>query len=140
MLEALKSLYRQDEAADEDEQGIGADDGSSEALSKVLLRGDVPMPRVPFTFLAKTTSTVLQEIFTNYKPSSINRGLPHPGSIAEATSLRCRPCHLPSNYCFKESLGAELSVEYMLAARYSSPALLILCMRASQTTLWTMAS
>ena len=43
VLEALKSLYRQDETADEDEQGIGADDGSSEALSKVLLTCDVPL-------------------------------------------------------------------------------------------------
>lgn len=101
VLEALKTLYRQDETADEDEQGIGADDGSSEALSKVLLTSDVSEPGVSPSFLAKTTSTVLQEIFTNYKPSSINRGLPHPGSIAEATSLRCRPCHIPSSHCLR---------------------------------------
>lgn len=29
-----------------------------------------------------------QEIFSEYRPSGIHRGLPHPGSIAEATSLR----------------------------------------------------
>ena len=93
VLEALKALNSLNTAADEDERATGVDDGGSEALSKVKRPPCLPSPHTAqqlALLLAGMLKSLLrtQEIFTEYRPSSITRGLPHPGSIAEATSLR----------------------------------------------------
>ncbi|KAK9814268.1 hypothetical protein WJX72_003136 [[Myrmecia] bisecta] len=80
-LESLKSLYKSQETS-EDDRGVGGDESVSEALSK--------------------------EVFSTYQCRSIgDRGVPHPGSIAEATSLSAIPLPV-STYPLWDSIPADL--------------------------------
>ena len=60
---ALQNLKAKAPHEADDVTGVGGDETVSEALSK--------------------------NVFSSYICTSINRGVPHPGDIAEPTSLRC---------------------------------------------------
>ncbi|KAK9915021.1 hypothetical protein WJX75_003704 [Coccomyxa subellipsoidea] len=86
-LEALKAVYKP-KPENEDESGVGGDESVSEALSK--------------------------EVFSTYVCRTIDRGIPHPGDIAEAASLSSIP--LPStSYPLFDSLREDIVNEGKLS-------------------------
>lgn len=71
--DALKKVDAKSESANEDNRGVGGDESVSELLSR--------------------------DIFSEYRSRSVSRGRTHPGSIAEAASLRyLQTDYLPPAY------------------------------------------
>lgn len=86
-----------EERKTEDERGVGGDESFSESLSKVcrirwlrrILRQCIPSCALSSTSgVVKCRHYTMQDVFSTYKCHSIQRGIEHPGDIAEASGLR----------------------------------------------------
>jgi hypothetical protein len=110
-LEALKEVLKQP-AQNEDERGVGGDESVSEALSKeifaqyvcrrVLLPRHMQLP-------CHRPCCLLYAVYhiPVFLSRTIDRGVPHPGDIAEAASLST--IQLPStSYPLFDSLPADV--------------------------------
>ena len=109
-LQALKEVLKQP-AQNEDERGVGGDESVSEALSKEVFAEyecrSLPCPCKPSSprqLHAQRSCAEIQILFPN---RTIDRGVPHPGDIAEAASLST--IQLPrSDYPLFDSLPADI--------------------------------